>query len=128
MKRTSEEIDRCYEICKEAHSQLFWSIDRTTYWSWGVSKLNYCYFEEMPTLCMKVNGCLHKGWVYVSLDEGCDTYEVRLMTSDKTEIKCIVDVYCENLGSLIDGLVERAPDMSDSAYKDNVLKEYFSNE
>lgn len=124
MKRTREEIDRCYEICKEAHSQLFWSIDRPTYWSWGVSKLNYCYFNDMPTLCMKVNGFLHTGWVYVSLDEGADTYEVRLLDLNKTEVKCINDVYCESLGTIIDGLVEKAPGITSEMYGELVNREY----
>lgn len=124
MKRTREEIDRCYDICKETHSQLFWSIDRPTYWSWGVSKLNYCYYNEMPTLCMKVNGCLHKGWVYISLDEGADTYEVRLLDLKKTEVQCVTDVYCDNMGSLIDGLVERATGISTEEYREYILREY----
>ena len=47
--------------------------------SWGVSKMCAIYYEEMPTLAMKVQGFLHRGWVYVSYNGGEDLYEVRTM-------------------------------------------------
>lgn len=111
------ELQRVFEIANTAHAQLFWTIDTNVYWSWGVSKRIATTYKGMPTLCMKVSGAIHKGWVYISLNEGQDVYEVFLLNNRKREIKHLDEVYCDNLGRVIDGLVERAPEMSDEQYK-----------
>lgn len=78
--------------------------------SWGVSKMHYTEYEGMPTLMLRVSGVYHKGWVYVSLNEGVDYYEVRLMDVHKQMKKGTephTNIFCEDLGGLIDRLVER---------------------
>ena len=109
--------ERIINVANETLRQLFWSINETVYWSWGVSKKVATQYKGMPTLAMNVSGALHKGWVYVSLNEGRDVYEVFLLNKQMEEIKAVKDVYCDNLGSIIDGLIERAPEMSDEEYK-----------
>lgn len=109
--------ERIINVANETLRQLFWSIDGTVYWSWGVSKKVATKYKGMPTLAMNVSGALHKGWVYISLNEGRDVYEVFLFNKQMEEIKAVKDVYCDNLGSVIDGLIERAPEMSDEEYK-----------
>lgn len=114
--RTESERERCFQIAKTINEQLFWSIDRTVYWSWGVSKKMFTFYNEMPSLMLRVSGAIHKGWVVVSLNEGSDTYEVRLLNVKK-EVKAVyTDVYCDELGSFIDDKVERPVHLSDEEY------------
>lgn len=119
--RTREEIERCGAIAQEAHRQLFWSIDKWTYFSWGVSKRQYVFYNDMPSLMMRVSGVIHKGWVIVSLDEGSDTYTVTLQSVRKEVKKVVEDVYADTLGSLIDSLVERAEGLSDDEYSSKAM-------
>lgn len=114
--RTQQETERCYQVAKTINEQLFWSIDKWTYFSWGVSKKLFTYFKEMPSLMMRVSGALHKGWVVISLNEGSDTYEVRLFNVKKEEKAKYEDIYCDQLGEFIDGLIERSPSMTDEQY------------
>lgn len=92
----------------------------SVYWSWGVSELKCCEYEGMPTLMMKVSGLYHKGWVYVSLNQGADYYEVRLMTMQHTLKHGVhnphTDICFEDLGPLIDRLIERG-DTSEEEYR-----------
>lgn len=104
-------------VAKTIMEQLFWSSDKMTYFSWGVSRKVALVYNDMPTLALRVSGVLHKGWVYISLNEGMDVYEVRLLNVSKNEVKkTIEEVYCDNLGSVIDGIVERAPGLTDDQY------------
>ena len=114
--RTAEDNQRCYEIAKTINEQLFWSIDKWTYFSWGVSKKMFTFWDEMPSLMLRVSGAIHKGWVVVSLNEGSDTYEVRLLNTKKEEKAKYEDIYCDNLGSFIDGKIEKAPEVTDEQY------------
>ena len=114
--RTAEDNQRCYEIAKTINEQLFWSIDKWTYFSWGVSKKMFTFWNEMPSLMLRVSGAIHKGWVVVSLNEGSDTYEVRLLNTKKEEKAKYEDIYCDNLGSFIDGKIEKAPGVTDEQY------------
>ena len=86
------------------------------FWSWGVSKMHCTEYEGMATLMLRVTGLYHKGWVYVSLNEGSDYYEVRLMNCHhKQKGEAHTDIFCEDLGNLIDRLIERGT-TSDEEY------------
>ena len=78
-------------------------------------------FKEMPTLMLKVSALIHKGWVYISLNEGKDVYEVRLMNNKRECIKTIDEVYCDQLGSIIDGLIERPTTMTEEEYSEKAM-------
>ena len=115
--RTAEQNQRCYEIAKTINEQLFWSIDKWTYFSWGVSKKVFTFYNDMPSLMMRVSGAIHKGWVVISLNEGSDTYEVRLLNVRKEEKAKYEDIYCDQLGEFIDGLIEKSPSMTEDEYR-----------
>ena len=121
--RTEQDRERCYQVAKTINEQLFWSIDMPTYWSWGVSKKMFTFWEDMPSLMLRVSGAIHKGWVVVSLNEGTDTYEVRLLNVKQEEKAKYEDVYCDNLGSFIDDKVERPVGMSDEKYHEIAMKD-----
>ena len=120
---SKEEIQRCHEIANTIFGQLFWSIDKPTYWSWGVSKTNYTFYKNMPSLMLKVSGAIHKGYVLVSLDEGSDTYIITLLDNKKEVVASYNDIYCDSVGSKIDELIERPAGMTDKEYKEAAIKD-----
>ncbi len=103
--------------------QLMMNLDLATFFSWGVNKMKILLFRNMPTLGLNVSGLLHKGWVYISLNEGMDLYEITLLTSNYRVIKTIDEIYCNQLGTIVDQLVERAPGMTDSEYANAIQVE-----
>ena len=113
-------------IANEINQQIGWSANLMVQLSWGVSKKAGFLYKDMPTLAMKVNGLLHKDWVYISLNEGADTYEIRLMNGNK-EIKLVDDVYCDNLGRVLDSLIEKDSSLTDTEYNQQVKQHYASN-
>ena len=96
------DIEYVKQVATTAWRQLFWSVTMPVVLSWGVSKKCCTTYNEMPTLMLKVSALVHKGWVYISLNEGKDVYEVRLMNTKNECIKTIDEVYCDQLGETID--------------------------
>ena len=91
------------------------------YFSWGTDKLCFTEYNEMPTLMLRVSGVIHKGWVYVSLNEAQDLYEVRLLTYDyELQGEPHTEIFCEDLGPLIDRLVERGT-CTDEEYEERAM-------
>jgi len=86
------------------------------FFSWGISKISETTYKGMQTLVLKVNGFQHKGLVYITLNEGADLYEITLFKIDWQIKKHLTDVYCEDLGMLLDSLIERPESQSDADY------------
>ena len=103
--------------------QLMWNVDIATFFSWGVNKMKILLFRDMPTLGINVSGLQHKGWVYISLNEGLDLYEITLLTSNYRVLKTIEEVYCDQLAQIVDELVERSPGMTDADYANAIQLE-----
>ena len=103
--------------------QLMWTVDIATFFSWGVNKMKILLFRDMPTLGINVSGLQHKGWVYISLNEGLDLYEITLLTSNYRVLKTIDEVYCDQLAQIVDELVERSPGMTDAEYANAIQLE-----
>lgn len=93
--------------------------------SWGISLL---YAQEvsvhtsdgdlhMAALVMQVDGFNFKGLVLVALDEVRDLYRIyTAMTEDDELQECMNAVYCDNLASCLDRIIERG-DMTDEQYR-----------
>lgn len=106
------------KIANEINRQIRCGVTVDVIMSWGVSKRIATVYKGMATLALRVSGVLHKGWVYVSLDEGRDCYIVTLLSVNKGKVLQVRDeVYCEELGSVIDNLVERKDEWTDEEYK-----------
>jgi len=90
--------------------------------SWGISKMTPTKYREMEGLALKVNGFIHKGWVFILLNEGADLYEVTTFKRDMTPKEIIKDVFCEELGHLLDTLIERPAGQTDAEYREKVDK------
>lgn len=118
MNYTKEDYARCKAIANEIFRQIIANVGKWVYFSWGVSKMHYGFYNDMPTLMMRVSGVIHKGWVYISLDEGRDVYVVTLLNVPRKKVKGQRDeVYCDEIGNVIDSMVERDPELSDELYK-----------
>ena len=101
---TKEEVAA---IAAECYRQITNLTPVSIFWSWGISKVQYLEYKGMATLVMRVNGLLHKGFVFVSLDEGSNTYTVFCLDDKLNEVKKEEDVYFDSLGNVIDALVEK---------------------
>lgn len=84
--------------------------------TWGVSKRLATIYKGMATLKLRVSGAIHKGWVYISLNQGTDTYEITLTDVHGNVKNELTDIYFDQLGTLIDSLVERPANMTDNEY------------
>jgi DNA mismatch repair protein MutS len=103
---------------KTTEQQILWSINKWEYMSWGVRQKAAIEYEGMATLALRVSGAVHKGWVFISLNEEKDCYEVRLLNVARTKVKrTLEEVYCDNLGEVLDGLIERKAEWTDEQYK-----------
>lgn len=111
------------EICR----QIRCGVTADVVMSWGVSKRIATVYNDMATLALRVSGVLHKGWVYVSLDEGRDCYIITLLSADKKKVVSVRDeIYCEELGSVIDNLVERKEEWTDDEYRKLAMADSFN--
>ena len=62
MKPTQSYLDYAKQVATECYNQIRTLTPPAIYWSWGVSRINYCYYDnDMPALELTVNGLLHKG-------------------------------------------------------------------
>lgn len=105
-------------VANEINRQIRCGVTMSVQMSWGVSKRIATIYENRATLALRVSGVLHKGWVYISLDEGRDCYVITRLSPDKKKVVSVRDeVYCEELGSVIDNLVERKEEWTDEEYE-----------
>lgn len=115
------------EYAKTIATNTFSQIEQRIFYSWGVEKLICVYVNDMPALGLLVNGFIHKGWVFVALNEGTDTYEVfTTKTNTKSQtievVKHIDDVYCDMLTDTIDGMVEKDQSWTEEEYEEKIDK------
>lgn len=113
--------DYLINVANVAMSQIIAGVGISVVMSWGIRGRGCGEVEHdgnvMPCLLLNVSGLIHTGLVVVALNEDKDTYEVQLRPVGKPAGEWIMDVYCDQLGSLIDSLVEKPKDMSDEDYK-----------
>lgn len=87
-------------------------------WSWGIHKLHATEINGMCALAIYVSGLIHQGWLAVCYNEGTDTYEVITFAINGSGCETRrEDVYFDELGQVIDELVERPSDMTDEEYE-----------
>lgn len=104
------------DTAREILTQVRVTAGTMVFLSWGVSEKRAMEFEGMASLDMVVSGAIFKGHVLISYNEGDDLYEIRLFKEARIVTKTLKGVYAEDLGKIIDGLVERAPEMTDEEY------------
>lgn len=118
-------MDENLKIVETIFQQIKMSTEFCVYMSWGIEQVKAITYDDKATLALLVNGFLHKGYIYISYDEGADTYEVRLIGDDGEVKNIVTDVYCDMLGAIIDKLVEFDPETIDEeSYRKRVNEEY----
>lgn len=88
--------------------------------SWGISRRMCTTYNQMPTLALEVDGLLHKGWVYIAYDNGPDLYNIYALNAKGEPKHTVEGVYFEDLGNILDGLIERDPATTDEDFKKSV--------
>ena len=95
--------------------QIKASLTYSEIMSWGVSKKIATEYHGMPALQLRVSGLLHKGWVMVCLNKGYDWYEVYFLDVRGRTKAYDTEVYCDELGGLLDRRIERG-DFTEAEY------------
>lgn len=112
------------EIAQTILSQIKMTTQPNVYWSWGAKGFVATIFNNMPALKFRVSGLNYSGYVIVSLNEGSDTYEIyKMKVKTKETEKVYDDVYCDQLGELLDKLIETG-NKSNEEYHENVISYY----
>lgn len=97
---------------RDVASTIFDQIKATTTWSmrgsWGAHDWRASVYKGMAVLAFKVQGLCHKGWVYVAYNEGQDCYEIYFLNGKGAQRRLpLTEVYCDNLGEVLDRAIER---------------------
>lgn len=114
------------EVAATIWGQLKDFTDYSVLWSWGIHNVRPAALGSQAGLAFDVNGFRFKGTVIIMLDEGADLYDICLVQDGKPVI-ARSDVYFDELGSIIDDIVERERGMSDEEYGLMVKVAYSEN-
>lgn len=112
-KRTPEELKHCKSVATVIYQQIIGGIGKQKFGAWKCSKTFFTYYNNHPSLMLLVSAASHQGWVLVSLDEGTDTYIVILLSENNDLKRIISDVYCDNVGEIIDENVSQSLSMTE---------------
>lgn len=96
-------------VAEEIRRQLVGLTAPNVLMSWGISQLAATVIDTMPALRLKVNGRLHKGEVFIALNEGVDYYEIYLADKNGRR-KIAYDIDFTQLGDVIDTAIESGTD------------------
>lgn len=84
--------------------------------SWAMQNPTATYYAAAPALCFEVYALQHTGRVIVSLDEGRDLYDIRTLNDKGDTIEERRGIFCDDLATVIDTMVERPEGMTDAEY------------
>ena len=98
------------------------------YMCWGVTETKTIgnSREDIRAVRLKVNGLLHKGYVFIFLN-GKDLFDVYLTDLNHKTTKTINDLYFDQLVDIIDSEIEFKDGISNEEYKKQVFKETIKN-
>lgn len=120
MEYTAKQVNN---IVANIHNQLMATAPNDMRYSWGAHSYQAILYHDMATLCFRVSGSLHKGWVLICYNEGSDLYDIYCLSTKHHVKKVNTGVYCDTLGQVIDNLVERPIGESDEAYRQRVMRD-----
>ncbi len=102
-------------VVEEIRRQLVGLTPLNVLMSWGISQFAATVIDDMPALRLKVNGRLHKGEVFIALNEGTDYYEIYLKNGNNAARKFAEDIDFTQLGETIDKEIESGTDKEEYA-------------
>ena len=121
-----QEFQKAYQIANTIFEQIKYTADSAIMMCWGISKKFVARYDGKDGLFLQVNGFAHKGIVGIVLNEGKDLYEIHLFKNRTHEcIKSLDEVFCEDLGRLIDELIEKPENVSDKQYSEQSKKAFY---
>ena len=113
----------CLSMANTIYQTFFFSLEKSQVLSWGGTDHTAMWYKDKPSLRMKLNGMVHKGFVIVSYDEGTDTFEVFLLDGQMNEIGHFPETYADELGTLIDEHIERPRGVTEAQYRAGIIRE-----
>lgn len=123
-----EQRNEIRNVAETIHSQITATTPWNVYFSWGVSRMWYDAYNGMASLIMRVNGLRFKGDVCISYNRGYDTYEIRTFKGYLAGgAKCLSvheDVYAEELGRVLDNIIEKDISWTTEQYQEKCESEY----
>jgi len=84
--------------------------------SWAMEHPAAILWEGRAGLIFRVNALQHRGSVLVLLDEGRDLYDVRTLGDKCETIEERRAIFCDDLATQIDEIIERPATMTDAEY------------
>ena len=112
------------QVAQTIQQQLY-AGGKMKVWSWGVRGWSAGETAVGNSfLAFRVSGFVFKGIVKVIL-WGNDTYTIQLIKNEKgVEVikKEVEGIYADDLTDVVDGMVEKAPNVSDVEYEKKVKK------
>ena len=99
----AENTNRNYEL-----AMYIWSIlktQMTVIMSWGLDPSKARVIDNGMEIY--VQGFLHKGFVQITLNEGTDLFEIKLLSEERETVKFIDGIYLDCLVDTIDRAVEK---------------------
>lgn len=104
------DIKHILSVAEEIRRQLVGLTVPNVLMSWGISQIAATVIDNMPALRLKVNGRLHKGEVFIAMNEGTDYYEIYLKDENNAAKKIAEDIDFTQLGETIDNEIESGKD------------------
>ena len=101
--KASENTNRNYEL-----AMYIWQIlktQMTIIMSWGIDPSKARVIDNGIEL--HVRGFLHTGFVQITLNEGTDLFEIKLLSEERELVKFIEDVYLDCLVKTLDENIEK---------------------
>ena len=89
-------------------AMYIWSIlktQMTVIMSWGLDLSKARVIDNGMEIY--VQGFLHKGFVQITLNEGTDLFEIKLLSEERETVKFIEDVYLDCLVNTLDENIEK---------------------
>ena len=100
---TAENTNRNYEL-----AMYIWSIlktQMTVIMSWGLDPSKARVIDNGMEIY--VQGFLHKGFVQITLNEGTDLFEIKLLSEERETVKFIDGIYLDCLVNTLDENIEK---------------------
>ena len=99
----AENTNRNYEL-----AMYIWSIlktQMTVIMSWGLDPSKARVIDNGMEIY--VQGFLHKGFVQITLNEGTDLFEIKLLSEERETVKFIDGIYLDCLVNTLDENIEK---------------------
>lgn len=115
-------VAKVTNVAKTILDQILANVGGSVFYSWGAYNLRASIVGNFPTLKMDVSGVLFTGTVAVVLNEFWDVYEIHTKGKCDDRFTCVRnEVYFDELGWVLDSIIERNPEWTDEEYSEKAM-------